>query len=181
MSIEMSEEYIITRRPNTRYYCEMIQKCLPPEIKWLEHFICIEFPQTFWYQSFVLHPKYDSKVSSGTLVSSYAVFIEGWRLSEPTNAQFGNKIIIWWIVKVCLLRKEGTNMDASPGYFRDVVCMIGWQKRNTRNTYWGTKTTSTVEWHLRWERSIRRKNVCCNITKDNYSHHKILFQFAVLS
>ena len=35
---------------------------------------------------------YDSKVSSGTLVSSYAVFIRGWKMSEPTDAQFGNKI-----------------------------------------------------------------------------------------
>jgi hypothetical protein len=47
MSIETSEEYIITRRPKTRYYRETIQKCLPPEIKWLEYFICEEFPQTF--------------------------------------------------------------------------------------------------------------------------------------
>ena len=47
MSIERSEEYLITSRPKTRYYRETIQKCLPPEIKWLEHFVCEEFPQTF--------------------------------------------------------------------------------------------------------------------------------------
>ncbi|CAL6300078.1 unnamed protein product [Bathycoccus prasinos] len=48
MSIETNEEYIITRsEPETRYYRETIQKCLPPEIKWLEHFVCEEFPQTF--------------------------------------------------------------------------------------------------------------------------------------
>ena len=42
MSIETNEEYLITRRPKTRYYRETIQKCLPPEIKWLEHFVCEE-------------------------------------------------------------------------------------------------------------------------------------------
>jgi len=95
MSIETNEEYIITRRPKTRYYRETIQKCLPPEIKWLEHFVCEEFPQTFCSKNrglYKLHPRYDSKVSSGTLVSSYAVFIRGWKMSEPTDAQFGNKI-----------------------------------------------------------------------------------------
>ncbi|CAL6390643.1 unnamed protein product [Bathycoccus prasinos] len=95
MSIETSEEYIITSRPKTRYYRETIQKCLPPEIKWLEHFVCEEFPQTFCSKNrglYQLHPMYDSKVSSGTLVSSYAVFVRGWKMSEPTDAQFGNKI-----------------------------------------------------------------------------------------
>ena len=95
MSIETSEEYIITRRPKTRYYRETIQKCHPPEIKWLEHLVCEEFPQTFCSKNrglYKLHPMYDSKVSSGTLVSSYAVFIRGWKMSEPTDAQFGNKI-----------------------------------------------------------------------------------------
>jgi len=95
MNVETSEEYLITRRPKTRYYRETIQKCLPPEIKWLEHFVCEEFPEKFCSKhrgSHQLHPKYDSKVSSSTLVSSYAVFIRGWRMSEPTDAQFGNKI-----------------------------------------------------------------------------------------
>jgi hypothetical protein len=95
MSIETNEEYIITRRPKTRYYRETIQKCLPPEIKWLEHFVCEEFPQAFCSKNrglYQLHPTHDSKVSSGTLVSSYAIFIRGWKMSEPTDAQFGNKI-----------------------------------------------------------------------------------------
>jgi len=95
MNVETSEEYLITKRPKTRYYRETIQKCLPPEIKWLEHFVCEEFPEMFCSEhrgSHQLHPKYDSKVSSSTLVSSYAVFIRGWRMSEPTDAQFGNKI-----------------------------------------------------------------------------------------
>ena len=46
-------------------------------------------------------------------------------MSEPTDAQFGNKIKDMVEREGLPLRKQGTNADASPGYFRDVVCMIG--------------------------------------------------------
>ncbi|CAL6313079.1 unnamed protein product [Bathycoccus prasinos] len=95
MSIETNEEYIITRRPKTRYYRETIQKCLPPEIKWLEHFVCEEFPQTFCSTVEVCinyTPCTTPKVSSGTLCIELQFFIRGWKMSEPTDAQFGNKI-----------------------------------------------------------------------------------------
>ena len=113
MSVETSEEYIITRRPKTRYYHEKIQKCLPPEIKWLEHFVSKEFPQTICSKNrglYQLHPMYFSKVSSSTLVLGYAVFIWDQKMSEPTEAQFGSNIKDMVEMKLCLLGKKGANI-----------------------------------------------------------------------
>jgi len=95
MNIETNEKYLITERPKTRYYREMIQKCLPPEIKWLEHLMCEEFPEEFCpgnRNQPLMHPREETKLSSSTLIAKYASYIRGWRISEPTDAQFGNKL-----------------------------------------------------------------------------------------
>ena len=92
MSIETSEEYIITRRPKTRYYRETIQSA-PPEIKWLEYFICEEFPQTFCSKNRGLYNYTPSTTqsSSSTLVSSYAVFIRGGKYRNRRMRSLGTK------------------------------------------------------------------------------------------
>ena len=55
-----------------RYYRETIQKCLPPEI------------------------------NSSNLITKYASYIQGLRMPEPTDAQFGNKrkdmVEIWFAI-----------------------------------------------------------------------------------
>ena len=58
---------------------------------------------------------YDSKVSSGTLVSSYG-FYSGLENVGTDGCAVWNKIKDMVEREGLLLRKEGTNMDASPGY-----------------------------------------------------------------
>ena len=94
MNIETNEEYLITERPKTRYYRETLQRCLPPEIKWLEHLVR-RVPAEFCpgnRNQPLLHPQEKTKLSSNDLIANYTSFIRGWRISEPTNAQFGNKL-----------------------------------------------------------------------------------------
>ena len=95
MNIETSEEYLITARSKTRCFRQTIQKCLPLEIKWLEHLVCEEYPEKFCpgnRNQPLLHPQEETKLLSSDLIANYTGYIRGWRMSEPTNAQFGNKL-----------------------------------------------------------------------------------------
>ena len=179
MSIETSEEYLITRRQKTRYYRETIQKCLPPEIKWLEHCICEEFPQTFCSDNrglYKLHPKNDSKVSSSTLVSSYAAFIRGGRMSEPTDAQFGNKI-------KDMVEREGLPFTKGRNEYGRIAWIFSrrgvydWLTENVIHGIPIGKRRRRVRWNdTSGENGVLGERMyVCNITKYNYPQYKILF------
>ena len=65
-------------------------------------------------------------------------------MSEPTDAQFGSKIKIWSSVKVCLLQARNECGRIAWIFSRRGVYDWLTDKEYT-DTYWETKTTSTVD------------------------------------